>query len=281
MLSLRAPAKINLFLEVVGRRKDGYHNLNTLFLKVRLFDILQFEKAKQGIAIISNHPHIPKDSSNLVYKAAELMSRYAKVKKGVQIKIIKNIPIGAGLGGGSSDAATALLGLNKLWDLRLPQKELLKIGRKLGADVPLFLIPDSAALGRGRGDRLKAVTLLKKFWILLFVPEIFVSTKQVFKALSSDLTNRKNDVKLLIHALKKSDSKEIGKYLFNRLESVTFRKYKWLAKIKKKISALGVRAVLMSGSGSVIFGIINSREEAIRIKRKLQDSGQVLVVRSL
>ncbi len=281
MLMLRAPAKVNLFLEVLGKRKDGYHDLNTLFLKLNFFDRLYFSRIKKGIEISCRDSRVPKDSTNLVYKAASLIQDSCGLKQGVHIRIVKKIPIAAGLGGGSSNAATTLLGLNKLWNLRLSRQTIFKLGKKLGADVPFFLIPDAAAWAKGKGDRLTPLNLMSRFWVVLVDPGIAVSTAKIFNGLSLDLTNKKNDVKLLNQALKKADIKTIGRCLFNRLESVTFKKYKCLAKIKKMMSALGVRAVLMSGSGSVIFGIVESREEAMRIKSKLLDKGEVIVVRSL
>ncbi|MCP4649335.1 MAG: 4-(cytidine 5'-diphospho)-2-C-methyl-D-erythritol kinase [PVC group bacterium] len=281
MVTLQAPAKINLFLEVLGKRKDGYHNLNTLFLKLQLFDKISLTPAKSGITISCAHPQVPASSDNLVWKAANLFRKFSGVEQGVHINIKKNIPVAAGLGGGSSDAAATLIGLNKLWGIKAQKQDLLRIGKKIGADVPLFLIPDVAAVGKGRGDRLSPVPLLKKMWIVLIIPAISVSTKEIFGNLPIGLTNKRNDVKLLIHALREADPAIIGKYIYNRLETVTFRKHKALATIKRKISALGVRAVLMSGSGSVIFGIVKTREEAMCIKRRLQDCGKVMVVKSL
>ena len=151
----------------------------------------------------------------------------------------------------------------------------------MGADVPFFILPEIAAIGRGIGNRLRPITLDKRFWIVLVISPINVSTKDVYKELPRSLTNRNNGVKLLIHALCINNIDKIKDYLFNRLEAVTFRKYRQLAKIKEKMSVLGVGAVLMSGSGSVIFGIVKNREEAIFITRELHDAGQVKVVRSM
>ena len=282
MLTFKAPAKINLFLEVLGKRKDGYHNLITVFLKINIFDRLYFkETAEKEITISCADKRVPSNSDNLVYKAAELLRKKTGCERGVHIRIIKKIPIGAGMGGGSSDAAAALIGLNLLWKLELPQNELLCLAGKIGADVPVFILPDSAAIGRGRGDILKPVHMKKPFWIVVVDPGIFVSTKEVYSALELSLTKREKDVKLLIYALKNSDIKAMENIIFNRLESVTFKKYSKLAQIKKRISALGVRAVLMSGSGSSVFGIVDKREEAIRIKNKLHGAYKVMVGRSL
>ncbi|MBU4477721.1 MAG: 4-(cytidine 5'-diphospho)-2-C-methyl-D-erythritol kinase [Candidatus Omnitrophica bacterium] len=282
VLTLKAPAKINLFLEVLGKRKDGHHNLITLFLKINLFDRLYFkDNAEKEITILCTDKRVPDNSDNLVYKAAELLRKKTGCKRGAHIRIIKKIPIGAGLGGGSSDAAAALSGLNLLWKLKLTHNELLSLGRKIGADVPFFILPDSAAIGRGRGDILKPVYVKKPLWLVVVDPGIFVSTKEVYSALALSLTKRKKDVKILTYALKNCDIKTMANIMFNRLESVTFKKYSKLAQIKKRISALGVRAVLMSGSGSSIFGIVDKREEAIRIKNELHGAYNVMVGRSL
>ncbi|MFH1062581.1 MAG: 4-(cytidine 5'-diphospho)-2-C-methyl-D-erythritol kinase [Candidatus Omnitrophota bacterium] len=278
---INTPAKINLFLEVLDKRKDGYHNIETLFLKIKLFDKLDLKIIKKEIKISCDHPDVPEDETNLVYKAAKLLQQKTGTDKGVYIKIKKNIPVFAGLGGGSSDAAAALLGLNKLWKLGLEQKDLLSIARKIGADVPVFITNYNAAIGKSRGDRLTPLNLETKFWVLLVKPNIAVSTKEVYSGLLPNLTKTRNDVKLLIRALRSNRMELIEKALFNRLETVAFKRYKQLKEIKKNISARGVRAVLMSGSGSVIFGLTKTREEAISLKNELQGAYDVVVVRSL
>jgi 4-diphosphocytidyl-2-C-methyl-D-erythritol kinase len=198
----------------------------------------------------------------------------------VHIKIKKNIPVSAGMGGGSSDAAATLRGLNQLWDLNLSDKALMRLGARLGADVPFFLLPDAAAWGTGRGDRLAAVDIRRRFWLVVVKPPLAVSTREAYQALSDSLTKRKNNAKLLIYALNNSSLEEIGENLYNRLESVVFERYNSLARLKKKLSALGVRAVLMSGSGSVVFGLVANREEAQNIKRQLHSRHEVMTVRS-
>ncbi|MFH2145651.1 MAG: 4-(cytidine 5'-diphospho)-2-C-methyl-D-erythritol kinase [Candidatus Omnitrophota bacterium] len=279
MLKLSTPAKINLFLEILGKRKDGYHNLKTLFLKVRLFDKINICARKdKTIKISCNVKNVPVNKKNLVFKAVRLMQKYGGLDRGVSINIKKNIPVAAGLGGASSDAAATLFGLNRLWALNLSLKALMGLAKKIGADVPFFLLTDSMAYGTGRGDILKPLKIDKKYWILLVIPKIKVSTKRIYQAFTEDLTKTRDDVKLLTCALRKVDISVIGELLFNRLESVTFNKYRWLGKLKDKISALGARAVLMSGSGAVLFGFFKNREEAIRIRNKLRGINCRLVV---
>lgn len=281
MLIIKAPAKINLFLSVVGKRKDGYHNIVTVFLKIRLFDKLYFKKADSGIKISCNKKEVPVDSTNLVYKAAGLLQEFTGTNFGANIRIIKKIPVAAGLGGGSSDAAAALIGLNQLWNLRLDRETLLRLGKKIGADVPLFLLPETLVLGTARGDKLKPLKLRKEILLVLVNPGIPVSTKAIYEGLSSCLTKKVNDVKLLTHALEFDGPDKIEKYLFNQLEEVTFNKYKRIKEIKKIISAFGFKAVLMSGSGSIVFCVVKNREEATRIKRGLVGLKEILMVRSL
>ena len=282
MIKRLAPAKINLFLEVEGKRKDGYHNITTLFMKVGLYDRLSFKQTDAGIKLFCKHSLLSKDlENNLVYRAAGLMHKRLNKDKGIEIRLKKNIPIGAGLGGGSSDAAATLLALNEIWAIGLSIKELCVLGRKLGADVPLFLIPEPIVLAKGIGDRLQPQKVQKKFWIALINPGIFVSTREIFRAMPGNLTKTGFDVKLLIHALKNAQIEIIAETLFNRLETVAFKRHKLLASVKQKVSALGVRAVLMSGSGSVIFGILRNREEAIAVKSGLQGICEVKVVKSL
>jgi len=277
-----APAKINLFLDVKKKRKDGYHDIETIFLKLKLFDSIYVENRKNDIKIICGHPQLKKSQkNNLVYKAALLLKEISRTKRGATIHLKKKIPIGAGLGGGSSGAAAVILALNRLWKLRLSKKQLWDIGRRIGADVPVFLIPDNAVLARGIGDKLKPIKLGKKLWVLLVIPQISVSTKDIYEALPRNLTKAGFDVKLLSHALRNLDLQTMEKMLFNRLETVTFKKHKLLKVIKQKISALGVRAVLMSGSGSAIFGLAESKIKAMHVKKKLRGVYNVMVVRSL
>jgi 4-diphosphocytidyl-2-C-methyl-D-erythritol kinase len=278
---VRAPAKVNLYLDVVGKRKDGYHEISTLFLKIRLADKLYFKKIKKGIKLSCTGIPVPTDSSNLVYKAALLMQQAGKTGQGVHIRMVKNIPVGAGLGGGSSDAAATLRGLNRLWKLWLPEKTIFRLGARLGADVPFFLLKETAAWGRGRGDRLTPVKLLKKFWFVLIKPAFAISTKEIYSGITGNLTKKKNDVKLLVHALNNYDVTVVGKLLYNRLETVAFKRYSSLTRFKKMLSALGVRAVLMSGSGSVIFGLLDAQEKALCVQRQLCDRHESMVVRSL
>ncbi len=181
-LRLNSPAKINLFLNVLFKRKDGYHEINTLFERISLFDELTLIPSRSGIKIITRSKNLPRGPGNICYRAAKLLKNRFKIKKGVLIKIKKRIPIAAGLGGGSSNGASVLLGLNRLWKLGLSKEELLRAGARLGSDVPFFILETPFALGRGRGEILRKIRRPgKKIWHCLVKPPFSISTKAAYK----------------------------------------------------------------------------------------------------
>lgn len=256
MLKLFSPAKLNLYLEVLNKCDDGYHTISTVFERIALFDEISISEGPgRDIAIKSDSKDIPKDKRNLVYKAAALLRDDFRIAKGLTIRIKKRIPVGAGLGGGSSDAASTLLGLNRLWDLKLSRQKLFSYGGKLGADVAFFLSQSPFASGNGRGDRIRALTRFKKkLWHIIVVPRVKVSTREIYAEF--DKLNAR------IHPEKK-----IRGLFFNRLEEATFRKYPRVKELKERLTAQGIRNALMSGSGGAVFGIVNSRKEGERIAR--------------
>lgn len=294
-LSLESPAKVNLYLKVLKRRKDDYHDIKTIFERINLCDtIILKERRDKKIRIISGNPALVKDSSNLAYRAADLLRRSLGINKGLDIKIIKRIPISAGLGGGSANAASVLTGLNKFWKLGLKQEELVKLSRKLGSDVAFFLHNTSFALGEGRGERIKPLGSLKKkkLWHVLVVPKIKVSTPFIYKKWDNNprtfkltppflndkrkkieragLTTPKHDVKILILAIRRNHFSLLAKTLFNDLEQVTLRLYPEVLRIKKRLADLGLKAILMSGSGPAVFAITASKKEAVSLAKKFR-----------
>ena len=281
-LVINSYAKLNLYLKVLGKRKDNYHNLETIFERISLCDKITLTlRHDREIRIISVCPNIPKDSSNLAYKSAKLLQDSLDLDKGVDIKIIKRIPVGSGMGGGSGNAASVLTGLNKLWHLNLAQRELASFARKLGADVPFFIYDAPFALGVERGDKIKKLTKLNKLklWHVLVVPKIKVATRLIFEKFDEiyapgntieALTIPEFNVKLLTSALIRRDFSLTNGMLFNSLEEITFRLYPEIREIKEKFSVLGVKAVLMSGSGSTVFGAVDSRKEAVSLSRQLE-----------
>jgi 4-diphosphocytidyl-2-C-methyl-D-erythritol kinase len=268
MIGLLAPAKINLFLEVKNRRPDGYHNIDTLFHSISLFDELTIAPHKDKILFSSDNRSLPKDSGNLVVKAAELLRKTFDVKQGARIHLKKSIPIGAGLGGGSSDAAAALKGLIKLWKLDVPENLLLKLARELGADVPFFLYGGTAAAG-GIGEKLRKIEKAGKSWFLLVYPGFGSATKKAYENLKFPLTNKQKInriVNCLGAGLAPAECKE---YLFNRLEEAVFPFYPEIEFIKKTLISMGLASV-MSGSGSTVIGIATAQKSVENAKAKLK-----------
>jgi 4-diphosphocytidyl-2-C-methyl-D-erythritol kinase len=288
-LTLNSYAKLNLYLEVRNIRKDNYHNIKTLFERIDLSDkIILNTRPKQEIRVICRSSDVPKDKSNLCYQAARLLQDNLKVKHGVDIEIIKNIPVGAGLGGGSSNAATALLGLNKLWGLNLSRKKLLQFARKLGCDVPFFVYDTKFAFATERGDRIQPVKSIAgiRLWHILVVPVLRVSTVHIYKKWDefSGLTIPKYNVKLLISRIRKKALSFEGGFLFNSLEAVTTKLYPQVGRVKQELARLSLKSILMSGSGPAVFGILASRREAIAIRKQLRKQHkhwQVFVTRTV
>lgn len=274
---LNSYAKLNLYLEVLNIRKDKFHNIKTIFERINLHDtIILKSRADKQIKIFSNSKEIPRNSSNLAFRSAKLLQDDLAAAKGVDIKIIKRIPVGSGMGGGSSNAATVLLGLNKLWKLNLSKEKLVNFAKKIGSDVPFFIYDCSFAYGRGRGDNILPLNLLSstKLWHILVVPKINVSTPAVYRGWDNktqELTSLKGNDKIMLSALMKKDPALISIALFNSLESVTSRMHPVLNIIREKLGLLGLKSVLMSGSGPAIFSISLTKKEAVLAFKKLEN----------
>ena len=282
-ICLRSPAKLNLSLHVVGKRPDGYHDLSTLFEKINLFDDIRLTLRKdKRIRIFCNWPGVPKGPKNLAYKAAQVLQKDFQVSNGVDIHIKKRIPIAAGLAGGSSNAATTLLGLNRLWRLNLTEKRLVSYAKQIGSDVPLFIYKYIWCLGAERGDRIKSVNLSKKTWHILIIPGIKVYSNEVFRAFKMKLTKRKDNVNILTRALREGTCEKVGGLLSNDLEAAIVRVHPLLLRIKNNIEYITGLKVCFSGSGPSIFGVVKSEKEAKRMQSILSDRyKQVFVVRTL
>lgn len=288
-LTLDSYAKLNLYLEVLHKRKDNYHNLNTVFEKINLSDkIILKSRVDKQIKIFSSSRCIPKDNSNLAYRSAKLLQDKLHLDKGVDIRIEKRIPVGSGLGGGSSNAAYVLLGLNRLWQLNLSQDKLISFAKKIGSDVSFFIHNCSYGLGQAKGDKIKPLNNLKKirFWHILVVPKISISTPLIYRKWDEKsglgLTCPKYNVNIIISALKRKKIELISSGLFNSLEQITFSLYPELELIKNRLRALGLQSILMSGSGSAIFGISLSKKEVMSVYQQLKPkkSWDVFVVRT-
>jgi len=283
-LTLRSYAKLNLFLEVLGKRPDNYHNIKTLFERIDLFDTVTLLNHQDNkIRIISSCRDLPQDHSrNLAYRAASLLQDECGIKRGVDIRIIKRIPVGAGLGGGSSNAASVLMGLNKLWGLGLTKDKLLDLAARLGSDVPFFIYNTAFAQGENKGDKIREIKGLGalRFWHLLVVPRIHVSTPAIYKGWDrfikgrklskrASLTRPKYDVKMLILALKKKDLSLAARMMHNSLQGVTVSSYPAVRRILGALRKYGLETILMSGSGPAVFAIVSSRKEAVTLARRL------------
>ena len=285
---LNSYAKLNLYLEVINKRPDHYHNLKTVFERIDLADrIILKSRPDKKINLICNFPFVPKDNLNLAFKSAKLLQDTFAVEEGVDIKIIKRIPVGSGLGGGSSNAATVLLGLNKLWKLNLLPKKLVDLAKRIGSDVPFFIYGLPFALAELRGDKISPLKALNKvrLWHILVVPKIKVSTPIIYAKWDrySKLTRPKYDVKILNLALRKRDFPLLSETLFNSLEEITFKLYPRVRRIKESLKALGLKSILMSGSGPAIMGIVSSRKEALALREQLKGNRfwQLFVTRTV
>lgn len=267
-IRLKCRAKINLAIDVLGKREDNYHLVEMIMQSIDLYDYIQIEEIKKGIMVESNCLNIPLDSSNIVYKGAQIIKDRFKIDKGVKIRIEKNIPVEAGMAGGSSNGAAVLVGLNKLWNLNLTTKELMDLGANLGADVP-FCIIGGAAFAEGIGEKLTPIKGLNNANILICKPNINVSTAMVYKQLDMSNVNKRPNLDLLINYLIEEDIESLCMSMENVLESVTEKKYPEIDEIKKVMKEHKALGAMMSGSGPTVFGIFRDFEEAINAKDKL------------
>lgn len=280
-IQLKSRAKINLSIDVLGKRPDGYHLVEMIMQTIDLFDIIKiFSIEEDKIIIESNSKDIPLDSKNIVYKAADLIKNHCNIRKGIKIYIEKNIPIAAGMAGGSSNAAAVLVGLNKLWNLNLSKEELKVLGLKLGADVP-FCIEGEASLAENIGEKLTKIDgLSQDAFVLVCKPDLFVSTKEIYEEIDSKIIEKRPNNKLLIQLLKENNIEMLAKNMYNVLEEVTKEKYPVIKEIEKVMMENDALGSMMSGSGPTVFGIYDNKEQAENCKQILLESfKQVYVVK--
>jgi 4-diphosphocytidyl-2-C-methyl-D-erythritol kinase len=260
VLSVQSFAKINLGLKILRKRADGYHDIQTVFQEIDLHDVLDFEKYPSGIAISSSHPDLPLDSRNLVHRAFCLFCERAKVREGLSVHIEKRIPMGAGLGGGSSNAATLLIAANRMWENPLSMTQLKEVAAEIGSDVPFFLT-GGTALGEGRGECVTPIPGPKRCWICLVYPGVPVPTAWAYREVKIALTNEPKMVRFNT-IFKKLDSHTLRTTLVNDFEGVVFLRHPFLAALKTQMVEKGAFYASMSGSGSSIFGLFKNRETA-------------------
>ncbi len=258
---LRAPAKINWFLSVLGRRDDGYHDIRSLMQTVDLYDTLTFEAAG-SLEVISDIPGLA-EGDNLVMHAARAVRKAADPGRGARIRVTKEIPVAAGLGGGSSDAAATIIGLNRFWGLGLDPEALHKIAASIGSDVPFF-IDAGLAVAEGRGERITVLQDAPEVSLLLVNPGIAVSTAWAYRSWQIGLTKKTIDIKLFCQTLARKDFNSLPVMLVNDLEDAVIAAHPEIGRIKGDLVRYGAAAAAMSGSGSTVFGVFSSPEEANR-----------------
>jgi 4-diphosphocytidyl-2-C-methyl-D-erythritol kinase len=259
MMKLRAYAKINIGLHILGKRSDGYHDLETVFREINCYDEIEMERNKK-IIMTADSILVPVDGSNLCVRAATLLQKEKHVREGVQIHLKKNIPIGAGLGGGSSDAATVLRGLNRFWDLRISSHDLRALAAQIGADVPFF-IEGGTAYATGRGELCEAFDLALPFWIAVVTPLVHISTAWAYSQVVPKRNGKSNGLRINIEK-QLSSPQAWAAFLQNDFEPIVFQTHPELGRIKEQLIASGAVFSLMSGSGSSIFGLFETEKGA-------------------
>lgn len=271
-MKLRAYAKVNLGLDVLGRKENGYHDVRMIMQTIQMYDLLEIERSKtSGIHLSTNLNYIPVNENNLVYKAAKLLMEQYGIQEGLDIRLNKFIPVAAGMAGGSSDAAAALVGVNKLFQLGLTRQQLMDLGVRIGADVP-YCVMRGTALAEGIGEKLTALPPMPQCYILIGKPGISVSTKYVYTHLHIGPETCHPDIDGMIQALKDGDLYGITDRMGNVLESVTIPAHPVIEMIKDHMKEHGAVNAMMSGSGPTVFGVFDDKEKAEYACRKLKES---------
>lgn len=260
-LKIRGRAKINLSLDVLRKREDGYHEVKMIMQQVDLYDEITLREIEEGIKLECNCEFIPVDEGNIAYRAAKLIKEKYHIQQGIYIHIDKNIPVAAGLAGGSTNAAAVLLGLNNLWDLGADKEALMELGMKLGADVP-FCILGGAALAEGIGEKLTPIQGLENTWVVLCKPNIGVSTADVYKNLDVNKIQQRPDTERILDALCRKDIQVVAGNLKNVLEQVTEQMHPIVRDIKRRMLEYNALGSIMSGSGPTVFGLYKDYNKA-------------------
>lgn len=278
-IKIAAPAKINLFLEILGKRQDGYHEIETVMQEVSLFDYIYMENYDKNVVFTCSNPKLSAGEDNLVVKAVRLLQNESKTYRGVKIHLDKRIPIGAGLGGGSSDAVATLVGLNKLWRIGYDEKQLMSLAGKLGSDTPFFVVGNTA-ICKGRGEIVTPYPINVSYNYIIIYPRFEVNTAMVYKNFKNSLTKNLKDVSFFMREFISGNPNKLGAILHNRLEDVVFKLYPDLEKIKKALSKFNFCGILLSGSGSALYGLCKEEMDLkeIELKIKMLNIGDVFVV---
>ena len=271
--NLKALAKINLGLDVIGTRENGYHDVRMVMQTIYLYDNVTIKKVEEpGIQVKTNLNYLPVNEDNIAYKAAKMLIEEFNIQEGVEITLEKHIPVAAGLAGGSSNAAAVLVGMNNIFDLKLSQQDLMDRGVKLGADVP-YCVMRGTVLAEGIGEILSPLPPLPKCYVLIAKPGINVSTKVVYDKLDSKPIEKHPDIDAIIEGLEKGDIYQVAASMGNVLESVTIEDYPVIEDIKDAMKELGAVNAMMSGSGPTVFGIFDDKKLAKEAKEKIREMG--------
>ena len=264
MVTVEANAKINLTLDILGKRPDGYHEVAMVMQTVGLHDTLTLEKREQGISLNINVPWLKADEKNLAWRAAALVQEEFGLTGGVHIELTKRIPVAAGLAGGSADAAAVLKGMSELYGLNLSDNKFCELGAKLGSDIPFCLL-GGTMLATGRGEVLKRLPDMPETWVVLVKPRISVSTAWAYQNYDEQGAERHPDNEAIQKEIARGNRKGVAKLLCNVLESVTINKYDVIERYKQMMLAKGAMASMMSGSGPTVFALAKNREQAEEI----------------
>ena len=281
MVTVEANAKINLTLDILGKRPDGFHEVAMVMQTIGLHDTLVMEKTERDIELSINVPWLKADEKNLAWRAAELMRQEYGIEGGVRIELTKRIPVAAGLAGGSADAAAVLKGMNDLYGLQLDEEKLCELGARLGSDIP-FCIMGGTMLATGRGEVLTRISDMPETWVVLAKPRISVSTAWAYQNYDEQGAERHPDNEAIKQAIARGNRKAVAGLLCNVLESVTIKKYDVIAEYKQMMLDKGAMASMMSGSGPTVFGLAKSREQAESIADVLRQetNADVFVTRT-
>lgn len=272
-MRLRAMAKINLGLDVIRKREDGYHEVRMIMQTIRMYDVLDIRKKQNpGISLSTNLPYVPSDERNLVYKAAKLLMDEFDIKEGLSMRLSKSIPVAAGMAGGSSDAAAAFVGVNRLFRLGLSQEELMERAVRIGADVP-YCIMRGTALAEGIGEKLTPLSAMPEGYVLIGKPGINVSTKTAYENLKLDAVEKRPDIDGMIQDIQNKDLYSMTEKMVNVFEPGLMEKYPVIREIRDFMEERGALKAMMSGSGSTVFGIFDSKEKMNAAAAALRKTG--------
>ena len=276
---VRAYAKVNFYLDVIRKRSDGYHDIETIFQSISLHDTLELSPNPTGVEVITAHPDLPAQEENLVYKAAALLRKDTEIQCGARIALEKNIPIGAGLAGGSADAAAALAGLNLLWETGCDEETMMRVAAQTGSDVPFCLVGGTAA-GSGRGEKLLKLPSVGERWLVIVTPPFSVSTAQVYSSLRLPLSGRGHSsaeggceeeftepFRRVIDLVRAGDIEDV---LHNVMERVVLKRHPELNQLKTEMVRAGCSSTLMSGSGPTVFGLVRSRDDGVGVVEEIK-----------